>query len=116
MNTQHQIKQTLSAASSIESIQDLLKNEEIRHRTALATIICGQFDFYDARGQAQISSCLKALRDLEAAGHFSLPAAMGKQGKSKSPCRLPNRLPPLVDVPAQAREVQDLKLVLVQTS
>lgn len=115
MNTQNQIKQTLSAASSIESIQDLLKNQEIHHRTALATIICGQFDFYDARGQAQISSCLKALRDLEAAGHFSLPAAPGSRGKSKSPRRLPDRLPPLVDVPAQTGEVQDLKLVLVQT-
>jgi len=116
MHTQNRIKQTLSEPSSIESIRDLLNNEEIRHRTDLARRACGQFGFYDARGQAQISGCLKALRELEAAGHFSLPAAPGKRGKSTSPRRLPDRLPPPVDVPSQAGGVQDLKLVLVQTS
>jgi hypothetical protein len=103
MHTQNLIKQTLSELSSIESIRDLLKNEEIRHRTDLATRACRQFDFYDARGQAQISGCLKALRELEAAGYFSLTAAQGKRGESTSPRRLPDRLPPPVDVPAQAR-------------
>lgn len=115
MQTQNQIKQTLSAPSSIASIRDLLKSKEIRHRTDLATRACSLFDFYDTRGQAQISGCLKALRELESSGHFVLPAAQGERQGPKSPRRLANRLPPPVEVPTEAGEVKDLKLVRVQT-
>ncbi|MDA3903828.1 MAG: IS4 family transposase [Desulfuromusa sp.] len=117
MHIQNQIKRTLSKPASIASIRDLLKNKAICHRTDLATRVCEQFEFYDACGQAQISGCLKALRDLDSAGHFTLPvAAARKKPEPKSFRRLSHPLPAPVDVPPKAGDVQDLKLVLVHAS
>ena len=114
MYIQNQIKRTLSEPSNIEYIRNLLMCEEIPHRTDLAARACEQFEFHDPRGQAQISGCLKALRELECAGHFTLPAARIKPGP-KTPSRLSTPLPAPVDVPPKAGDVQGLKLVLVQT-
>jgi hypothetical protein len=90
----------------------LLESKEILHRSELATRVCEQFVFYDTRGQAQCSGCLKALRELEATGHFALPAARTSPGRS-SPRRLSEPVPLPVEVPLGAGEVQGLELVLV---
>jgi hypothetical protein len=84
------------------------------HRSDLAGDVCERFGFYDARGRPQVSGCVKALRQLEAAGHFILPAARGKTGPS-SPRGLPDPVEPARDVPGQAGDVQGLRLVLVDT-
>ena len=115
MNTQNQIKRALSEPTSIEYVRGLLESGKIPHRTALATLVCEHFRFYDVRGQEQQSGCLKALRELEAAGHFTLPAARTNPGRS-SPRRLSKPVPPPVEVPLQAGEVRGLGLVLVTTS
>jgi hypothetical protein len=114
MNTQNQIKRTLSESTSIEYVCGLLDSNEILHRSELATRVCEQFVFYDTRGQAQRSGCLKALRELEATGHFALPAARTSPGRS-SPRRLSEPVPLPVEVPLRAGEVQSLELVLVST-
>ncbi|MFT5350985.1 MAG: hypothetical protein ACI9MF_001804 [Gammaproteobacteria bacterium] len=115
MYRQNQIKRTLCEPSNIEYIRHLLRSEEIPHRTDLAARACEQFEFHDTRGQAQISGCLKALRELECAGHFTLPAARIKPGP-KTPSRLSTPLLAPVDVPPKAGDVQGLKLVLVRTT
>ncbi len=115
MNTQNQIKRTLSQPTCIAYISQLLQGNESLHRSALATRVCEQFGFHDARGQAQHSGCLKALRELEAAGHFTLPAARTCPGRG-SPRRLSEPVPLPVAVPSQAGEVQGLALLLVTTS
>jgi len=114
MNTQNQIKRTLSETASIEYVCNLLESKEILHRSELATQVCEQFVFYDARGQAQRSGCLKALRELEATGHFTLPAARTSPGR-RSPRRLSEPVPLPVEVPSGAGEVQGLELVMVNT-
>jgi hypothetical protein len=114
MITQNQIKRTLSTPANIEYIRQLLENEDIRHRTDLATRACKQFEFYDARGQIQISSCAKALRQLEQAGHIILPGVRRKRAR-KLPRRLHEPVSLPVDVPHEVGDVQDLKLVMVQT-
>ncbi len=114
MHIQNQIKRTLSEPSSIEYIRNLLKSNEVTHRTDLATRTCEQFAFHDARGQVQLSGCLKALRELESAGLITLPTARQKPGP-KSPRRLSSPLPQPVDVPHKAGDVQDLKLLMVHT-
>jgi len=90
-------------------------SEEISHRTDLAARACEQFGFLDPGGQVQISGCLKALRELECAGHFTLPATRAKPGP-RTPNRLSAPLPLPVDVPPKAGDVQGLKLILVQTA
>ena len=68
------------------------------------------FDFHDARGHAQRDGCLKALRELETAGHFTLPAAQGRTGPN-TPKRLPAAVPDPTGVPAQTGEVRWLALI-----
>ena len=114
MNTQSQIKRTLSEPSSIKRIRGFLERNESLHRSGLAALVCEQFRFYDARGQEQKSGCLKALRELEAAGHFTLPEARTSPGK-RSPRRLSEPVPLPMEVPSQAGEVRELELELVTT-
>lgn len=76
----------------------LLEHNDILHRSELAARVCEQFGFYDARGQAQRSGCLKALRELEAAGHWALPAARTRPGR-KVPRRLSTPVPLPLEVP-----------------
>ncbi len=113
MKLQNQIKRTLSLATSIKYVINLLKGTTISHRTEVAKLACKHFDFYDTQNQMQLGGCLKALRTLETEGHFTLPVAQGNYGK-KSPQRLENPVPLPVEVPLKVNELQGLKLILVQ--
>ena len=114
MFTQNQIKRTLSQPLTISYIADLLAGGGFVHRSELADFLCEEFDFHDVRGQLQRDGCAKALRELEASGHFTLPEAQTKTGPS-TPKRLPEAVPDPTDVPAQAGDVRGLALILVGT-
>jgi len=114
MKTQNQIKRTVSRPAEVAYIRGLLESNQDFHRSDVAGAVCGRFGFYDARGRPQLSGCLKALRELEVAGYFVLPAARAKTGPS-SPRGLPDPVEPPRDVPAQAGDVQGLRLVVVKT-
>lgn len=114
MNPQNQIKRTLSEPSSIEYVFDLLERNDTLNRSGLATRVCEHFGFYDTRGQEQRSGCLKALRELEAAGHFTLPAVFTRPGH-RTPRRLSQPVALPREVPPQAGEIRGLELVLVDT-
>ena len=115
MNTQNQIKRTLSQSTHLEYVSKLLANNEFRNRKALATRVCEAFAFYDPGGQAQRSGCLKALRELEAAGHFTLPASARRCGP-RWPRRLAEPVALPLEVPAQAGAVCGLELIMVKTA
>jgi hypothetical protein len=119
METQSQIKRTLSTPENIELVCALLKIDYAgpRPRTDLANEVCQRLGFINALGQTQRSTCMKALRDLEAAGHFVLPEGGKGQGQKKkhTPRGLPEAVPEPQDVPATAGEVQNLHLVLAET-
>ena len=113
MFVQNQIKRTLSQPPAIAYVAGLLQDGgEFVHRTELAEFLCEEFDFHDARGHTQRDGCLKALRELEASGHFTLPEAQGKHGPSM-PKRLAVAVADPTGVPAQAGEVVGLALLLV---
>src|ERR1019366_9013792 len=80
MHSQSQIKRTLSTPLAVAYVAGLLDSGEFIHRSELAEFVCEQCGFHDARGHAQLDGCLKALRELEASGHFALPAAQAKTG------------------------------------
>ena len=118
MERQHQIKRTLSAPESIEVICQLLGDGAHANRSVLVNATCSHFGFVDSRGHAQTAGCIKALRELERAGHFALPAAGRRgrrRGQSGSARRLGEPVPEPRDVPAFAGDVQGLALVKVQT-
>jgi hypothetical protein len=112
MNPQSQIKKALSAYASIEYIRGMLESNDIHLRSQLAKEVCEHFGFYDPRGKKQVSGCLKALRQLEKAGHFVLPASRSTSGPG-SPQRLAEPVALPVDVPDRVDEVGELKLILV---
>jgi uncharacterized protein DUF4338/transposase-like protein len=113
MNTQNQIKRTLSTSTGIEYIKQLLRSNEVAHRSDLAKQVCTHFIFHDARGEKQTSGCLKALRELESVGHFELPKSQRK-ASTKSPRRLTSPVPLPVDVPSEVNSIAKLELVRVQ--
>lgn len=113
MNIQSQIKRTLSLSTSIEYIKQLLGVKGVEHRTDLAKQVCTRFKFHDARGEMQTSGCLKALRDLEASGHFELPK-VGRKVGTKSPRRLIEPVPLPVGVPNEVNNIARLELVKVE--
>src|SRR3979409_1597882 len=113
MDAQNEIKRTLKQDASIEVIQQLLAGKEYATRSLFADTVCQQFGFVDARQRVQRAGCVKALRELEQAGHFVLPAALHRGGTVKSPRRLDEAVPAAIDVPAQAGDVRGLTLVIV---
>jgi hypothetical protein len=118
MERQHQIKRTLAAPESIDAVRRLLAEGTPASRSALVHAICDHFGFVDARDRAQTAGCVKALRELEQAGHFVLPAA-GPRGRRRGQLGAARRLnvpvPEPHDVPALAGDVRGLALVKVQT-
>ena len=57
------------------AIRAILARNEHANRSSLVKAVCGTFGLLDSRGGPQISGCSKALRELERAGHFVLPAS-----------------------------------------
>lgn len=112
MNRQNLIKRQLAQPGNIELVRGLLDNNTFSHRSELAQYLCEQFEFYDTRGQKQQSGCLKALRELEAAGHFVLPPARTSKSHS-SPQRLSEPVPLPIDLPLRVDEVNGLEIILV---
>lgn len=115
METQNQIKRTLSSPESLQQVRQMLEAPGILLRTAFADEVCQRFGFVDARGVNQRGTCLKALRDLESKGHFVLPPSATGEHKEHTPRRLAEPVPPALDVPATVADVQGLHLVVVET-
>jgi Domain of unknown function (DUF4338)/Transposase DNA-binding/Transposase DDE domain len=115
MDAQNEIKRTLKQESSIEVIRGLLAQQEHHSRSSVAEVVCQHFGFFDARQRSQTGGCLKALRELERAGHFVLPAALdrGRAG-AKSARRLGEPVEAAREVPDQANDVRGLTLIKVE--
>lgn len=77
-------------------------------------MVCEEFCFRDPRGHLQSSGCHRALLELEAAGHVSLPPARTRTGPHR-PQPGKRHLDPAPSVPEQCDELQGLEVVLVKT-
>ncbi len=115
MKKQNQIKRTLTKPESIKKIKNMLDTGGSINRTALADRLCNHFNFFDPGGNKQRSSCIKALRKLEKAGHFTLPRSAMKKMSPKKPRRTGHPVPEPKNVPASAGGIDKLKLIIVKT-
>ncbi len=116
MKTQNQIKRTLSEESSLLYLANLLDSKTFSSRVDVAKEVCREFNFFNPKGQEQVSGCAKALRILESAGHIKLPVTKRKTFGKKSLQRLNTPVPSPVDVPETVDAIKDLHLTLVNTS
>jgi hypothetical protein len=114
MKTQNQVKRNLSRPEVIEDIKNILSVNEGINQHRLAKKLCQKYNFHDARGNAQVSSCLKALKDLERQDVLTIPAPQEKKGGSGAPRRLEEAVPEAIDVPDEVTAIRDLRLVRVQ--
>ena len=113
MRLQSQILQTLRAPAAQARLEPIVARGVGESRAALGREVCAQLGFVDARGSAQLSGCLKALEVLETAGQLTLPAPR-LHGHRPSPRCLDAPVPAPVEVPAQVRDVEGLRLVVVE--
>ncbi len=114
METQNQLKRTLSQPEVIEHIRSVLDENGHMNRTMVAVLLCEHYGFFDAQGSAQTSSCLKALRELESKGHIELPRPVASWTPG-SPRRLSEPVAPPQGVPAQVGDLCGLRLIVVET-
>jgi hypothetical protein len=114
MNIQNLIKRKLARPESITAVRQILETDDGLSRSAVAERVCEHLGLLNARGKPQRAGCLKALRELERAGHFLLPTAR-RCPKHGSPKRLAEPVDPPVDVPERVGEVKDLVLLKVET-
>ena len=113
MRLQSQILQTLRAPEAQARLGHIVAQGACESRAALGREVCAQFGFVDARGSAQLTGCLTALEVLETAGQLTLPAPRPHPQRPSPRC-LDAPVPAPVDVPAQVRDVEGLRLVVVE--
>ena len=113
MRLQSQILQTLRAPEAQARLGHIVAHGACESRAALGREVCAQFGFVDARGSAQLTGCLKALEVLETEQQITLPAARPHRCRPAPRC-LDVPVPAPVDVPPQVRDVEGLRLVVVE--
>ena len=113
MRLQSQILQTLRTPQAQARLGHIVAQGACESRAALGREVCAQFGFVDTRGSAQLTGCLTALKVLESAGQLTLPAPRPHPQRPSPRCLdAPVRAP--VEVPAQVRDVEGLRLVVVE--
>ena len=112
MAIQNQVKRQLQ--SHLSEIKNMISCKPDANRTAIAHNLCDLFGFFDARSKPQISSCLKALRDLDSAGLINLPKATRGGPQKISPLRLNAPVPEPQHLPQSVENIDNLRIELVE--
>ena len=116
MEIQNQVSRILRGnLARLRDVLDGAVSQGVGSLGQVADRVCEAFYFRDGRGRWQRASCCRALSDLQAAGHVSLPAGQPARGVGGRARVLPHPVAPAVDVPGTVDEVGGLTLVLVET-
>lgn len=107
------IKQTLELPENAKLVRQLLERNPALTRTRLAEELCRHLKLRDRKGDWQIATAARALREMEAQGLVQLPAPAHPGPRSWSPSRLSQPVEPASAVPERLEAVQGLKLVEV---
>ena len=107
------IKQTLELPGNAKLVRQLLERNPALTRTRLAEELCRRLKLRDRKGDWQIATAARALREMEAQGLVQLPAPAHAGPRSWSPSRLSQPVEPASAVPERLEAVQGLKLVEV---
>ena len=106
------IKQRLAEAKNVEWVKGLLRGDPAPSRHDLAREICRRLDLRDGKGDWQLATTGKALRDCEAQGFWTLPEARSER-RTWNPTRLKRPVAAVNGLPARLQEIGDLRLIEV---
>jgi hypothetical protein len=113
---QHQIGRTLAQPENLEEVRRLLAQaSDGVGPVGVARAVCDRFAFRSPSGEAQVGTCLDALRRLERGGHLVLPASTRTSGGLVRPVRLGHPVEEPRDVPDRVDQINDLSLILVES-
>jgi hypothetical protein len=113
MQSTSSIKQTLAEPENVKLVVALLKAEARPNRNGLAKELCHRLDLRDPKGDWQMATTSKALRELEGQGLWQLPKPLSRGLPGWHPTRLNHPVPTPVDVPELLQDVRGLRLIEV---
>ena len=113
MQSTSSVKQTLAEPDNIKLVVALLKAEAPPNRNGLARELCRRLDLRDSKGDWQMATTSKALRELEAQGLWQLPSPLSRRSSAWHPTRLNHPVPTPWEVPELLQEVRGLRLIEV---
>ena len=106
------IKQRLAEAETVEWVRSLLRGEPTLSRRVLAREVCRRLDLRDGKGDWQMATTSKALRDCERQGLWTLPASTGAR-QAWNPTRLNQPVPAPKNLPTRLEDIGGLRLIEV---
>jgi len=107
------IQQILRQPANTALVKSLLANPPVTTRAELVQEVCQRLNFRDPKGDWRVGTTMKALRDLESQGWWTLPQATQRSSGKWNPTRLHTPVPAAVGVPGQAEDVRGLRLMEV---
>jgi hypothetical protein len=108
------IKQRLTQPENVQLVVKLLKGEPALLRSEVTREVCRHLDLRDHKGDWQIATTAKALRDLEDQEYWQLPPATDHGTREWNPSRLNHRVKAAVLVPKELEDIQGLHLMEVK--
>ena len=109
------IQQALRQPENTALVRTLLANPAVSTRAELVQEVCRRLNFRDPKGDWRVGTTMKALRDLESQGWWTLPSATFRSSGKWNPSRRHTPVPAAVGVPARAEEVRGLELIEVSS-
>jgi len=103
------IQQVLRQPENRALVQSLLANPAVTTRAELVHEVCQRLNLRDPKGDWRVGTTMKALRDLEFQGLWTLPKATQRSSGKWNPSRLHRPVPAAVGVPGRAEEVRGLQ-------
>jgi hypothetical protein len=107
------VKETLSTPEHTKLVLTLLGADPAPTRHSLAKELCRRLELRDCKGDWQMATTAKALRELEEQGFWKLPKPLFSGGRQWNPTRLDQRVPKPKDVPEKLQELRGLRLLEV---
>jgi hypothetical protein len=109
------IQQVLRQPENTALVRTLLADPAVTTRAALVQEVCRRLHFRDPKGDWRVGTTMKALRDLESQGLWTLPPATFRSSGKWNPTRLHRPVPAAAGVPARAEDVRGLQLIEVRS-
>jgi Domain of unknown function (DUF4338)/Transposase DNA-binding len=110
------IKQRLAQAGNAALVRQLLAAQPAPTRHQLAKEVCRRLGLRDSKSDWQVATTARALRDLEAQGHWTLPEPRARRRRrtgTNAPTRLHRPVEAARGVPPELEQIQGLQLVEV---